>query len=303
MTECLFIDKFLVPTGAKPDSYGNFILTIGQNDVIWSSHVDTIHAKPGKQRVIIRGDYIRIHPEEKNSSCLGADCTSGVWIMLEMIKARVPGTYIFHRDEERGGRGSSFIAKSNCEILKDKKFAIAFDRKGKDSVITHQMTGRCASQVFVDSIIPMLPGKYKADASGTFTDTANYNDLISECTNISVGYYLEHTKEETQSMSHLISLRDHMVKIDLSKLVSDRNISESGQTHYYDYENGYRFSKRYGSLVVEDNEIPNYYGSKSLTMIQLIRRYPEDIEDILETFGYDFFTLKQEIFQARGWEL
>ena len=86
--------------------------------------------------------------------------------MLEMIKASVPGLYIFHRDEEVGGKGSKYISINTPEILKGIQFAIAFDRYGTTSVITEQMGGKCASREFADSIYSFLPGVYLCLNSG-----------------------------------------------------------------------------------------------------------------------------------------
>ena len=42
-TEKAFIKRFIAPLGAKPDNYGNYWLSIGQSNVLWSSHTDTVH--------------------------------------------------------------------------------------------------------------------------------------------------------------------------------------------------------------------------------------------------------------------
>ena len=39
---------------------------------------------------------------------------------------------------------------------------------------------------------------WKTDTGGSFTDTANYTDIIPECTNLSCGYYNAHTQSEYQ---------------------------------------------------------------------------------------------------------
>ena len=74
----------------------------------------------------------------------------------------------------------------------------------------------------------MLPPTYIPDNTGMFTDTAVYVDFIQECTNLSVGYSQEHTINEKQSITHLIALRDKMVKFDWTKLVADRDVKDQG---------------------------------------------------------------------------
>src|SRR5271165_4530176 len=131
--------------------------------------------------------------------------------MLEMIAAGVEGTYVFHRAEERGGLGSYHVSIYEPELLEGIEVAIAFDRKGTSSVITHQLGERCCSERFARGLAAQLaPLPYQADATGVFTDTANYMYQVSECTNISVGYYNEHGPRETLDLVHLKALRDVM---------------------------------------------------------------------------------------------
>jgi hypothetical protein len=226
-TEKRFIAQFITPLGAVHDRIGNLWKVIPMPDgtpsrVMWSCHTDTVHVVPGFQELDIVDGMVAL-AKGSMSNCLGADCTTGVWIMRQMILANVPGTYIFHRQEECGGHGSDDVAKRCDSRLDNIEFAIAFDRKGTRSVITHQMMGNCASKEFVASIIPMLPGVYEADSGGTFTDTANYADMISECTNISVGYYGQHTRTEIQDVEFMYQLAKHMIVFDETQLVAARD--------------------------------------------------------------------------------
>jgi hypothetical protein len=221
-SEMQFITKFVMPLGAKMDKHGNWIVQIGDKpSVLWSSHTDSVHIKDGYQNVDFDGKFITLSVNSK-SNCLGADCAAGVWIMSEMIKAKVPGLYIFHFSEERGCVGSRAIAEKEPSRLAGIQSAIAFDRKGIDSVITHQRQ-RCCSDAFGDSMRAQLPGRYKLDPTGVLTDTKIYMPLVPECTNLSVGYYNEHQPHEALDVGHLIELRNFMLKIDASKFAIERD--------------------------------------------------------------------------------
>ncbi|WP_315740049.1 MULTISPECIES: M28 family peptidase [unclassified Bradyrhizobium] len=222
-TEAEFIERFLMPLGVKKDQFGNHFLIIGEESptVLWSSHTDSVHNRTGYQKVHYDGKFLRL-PEKSKSNCLGADCASGVWIMTEMIKAKVPGLYIFHAAEEIGCIGSSAIAEKNPKFLEGIQVAVAFDRRRTHSVITHQGP-RCCSDTFGNSIAAQLPEGYKLDPTGFLTDTKKYINLVPECSNLSVGYFEEHHPTEKQDVDHLIKLRDHMVKIDQSKFVVERD--------------------------------------------------------------------------------
>jgi hypothetical protein len=205
----LYIDNL---PGCTIDEAGNRIVTVPMANgaaprVLWSSHTDTVHRVEGIQKITY-GDGIISLPTGSTSSCLGADCTVGVWLMRQMILRGAPGLYIFHAAEEVGGYGSSHIATKTPHVISGIDYAIAFDRRGTTSVITHQGGMRCASDEFGRALAVNLGPEFKLDTGGTFTDTANYTDLIPECTNIGVGYFHQHTADEYQDIAHAFDLLD-----------------------------------------------------------------------------------------------
>jgi hypothetical protein len=222
--EKAFIKKHLDSIkGMKRDSYGNRYIKIGKAPVAWSCHTDTVHKQSGSQRIVYNKNkgLIALSQSEKQASCLGADDTAGVWLMLELIRHKKEGLYIFHRAEEIGGLGSDYISKKTPELVDGIQIMIALDRKGTDSIITHQIGGRCASDAFAASVANQLHG-YKADSTGSFTDSANFTGIIPECTNLSVGYESAHSPQESLDYFHLIGLRDSLLALDYSKLTVER---------------------------------------------------------------------------------
>ncbi len=235
-SEDAFIARFLHPLdGLQQDDFGNLSLTIPEPDgsaprILWSSHTDTVHRTPGRQAVVRQGAMVLLRDTAEGrkgaSNCLGADCAAGVWLMREMILAAVPGLYIFHRDEEAGGKGSTWIAANEPERLSGIAFAIAFDRKGYGDVITHQ-GDRTASEAFARSLAAILGGDFRPDDTGLFTDTAMYAGLVGECSNLSVGYFDAHGPRERQDAAFLVTLRDTLVAADWSGLVASRAAGEA----------------------------------------------------------------------------
>jgi hypothetical protein len=225
-TELQFITDYILPTGANTDGFNNYWVTVGdiaRHPVLWSSHTDTVHGTDGKQAV--RVDHVgMVDTAPGVLGCLGADDTVGVWLMLQMIKAKVPGTYVFHRGEERGCLGSGWISSKAPDLLAPYRFAIAFDRKGYTDLITHQRGERCCSEAFANSFIAATPDMdYRPSPNGVYTDTAEYADIIPECTNLSVGYFSQHTQMECTNLRFATRLRDAMLKIDTSTLVAERD--------------------------------------------------------------------------------
>ena len=107
-------------------------------------------------------------------------------------------------------------------MLKNYQFAIAFDRKDIDSIITHQGGSKTASDEFAKLLAEQIGMDHKPDSTGMWTDTKAYVDEIAECTNISVGYYGAHGKTEKLNVDYILKLRDAMCKIDVSKFVATR---------------------------------------------------------------------------------
>ncbi len=235
-------------------------------------------------------------------SIVGADDAAGVWIMREMVLAKKPGLYVFHKDEESGGKGSTYIAEQQPELLDGIKAAIAFDRRGKSDVITHQAGGRCASDDFADSLAKQLGGSYRRSSGGIFTDTANYTDLIGECTNISVGYDDEHTIRETLDIGHIQKVRHAMLNLDESKLVLSRAAGEVdpdwryGGWHDDDQEPTWR--PNHGATPY----VASSYGTQTdyHKMAKLIEDNPKEIADLLEEYGFSLEDLRGEIYQRGG---
>ncbi len=159
-------------------------------------------------------------------SCLGADDGVGVWIMLKMIEAGVPGGYIFHTGEECGGIGSRATLAEHLPILSEYEIALAFDRPHNDEVITHQRGQECASQKCALALCERLNKHgfaYKPSAKGVFTDTANYRKVIPECFNLGVGYDRQHGYQETLDYAHAAALLEALCHVDWDSLPIDRD--------------------------------------------------------------------------------
>lgn len=280
-----FIDKYLrQPHKPIEDGYGNLIIDVGSKpNIVWSSHTDTVHRTSGLQRVAVgkKDGMVRIAPGQKLSNCLGADCTTGVWIMLEMIEAGVAGRYIFHRAEERGMLGSTWLAKNTPERLQGIDAAIAFDRMGTDEVITYQ-GGITASNEFAESMAKALGGSYKPSAKGVYTDTKAYSRLVPECTNIGVGYYRQHSAGEIQDLNHLKWLRDVMVKFDASGLVFKRDPT---------------------AVSNFDNDDYWWWNDETSKYVSLVRRNPATIAAMLQEAGLTYEQLDEMIYKRQRKDL
>ena len=300
-TDEAFIDKFIRPTGVVSDKVGNLVKIIGDSPtVMWSCHTDTVHKKKGFQGIDFKGQYILRKDQFEKKACLGADDTAGVWLMLEMIRAKKEGMYIFHRAEEIGGKGSSHIEKNTPELLDGIKYAIALDRKGTRDVITHQGMMRCCSNEFASSLVDAIGMKYKPDDTGSFTDTDNYTDLVGECTNLSVGYEHAHTSKETLDAGFLMRLRQRLVALDYSKLTEKRKKGEEDPDYHNQWDNWYYKDSRFGwdtsNIIVDDG----YGTAKGDDLDDLVYDYPDVAVKMLKDYGITTSDMRDEIYKQTG---
>jgi hypothetical protein len=244
----------LVATLMRPD--GKLPTTL------FSCHTDTVHHSDGKQKIVYDSNFGHIFldtgKDAPPSNCLGADDGIGVWLMLEMISAKVPGVYVFHRGEEQGGLGSQKMVEKEEDFLLQFQAAVAFDRPRTNEVITHQRGQRCASDKYATTLSERLNAfgfEFKPSNRGVFTDTANYRKLIHECINLGVGYENQHGTQEFQDYAHAVALRDAVCKIDWETLPIDRDCTAADPVGYMG--NGYG---SWGGQDRFDEYLRNKYG-------------------------------------------
>jgi hypothetical protein len=216
----------------KKDVVGNYYTIIGgHTETMFTCHLDTadrtqmttnlFSIKEGEDEIIVTD----------GNSVLGADDKSGTTVMLYMMEHNVPGLYYFFIGEERGGIGSHALADvyESVDYLKDVKRCVSFDRRNYHSIITSQMNTDCCSPEFADALCAAYNANgmsMKPDNTGIYTDSASFLDDIPECTNVSVGYFNEHTGKERQNMTFLAKLCEASIKIDWKSLPTKRSLEE-----------------------------------------------------------------------------
>jgi isopentenyldiphosphate isomerase len=280
VTQREFCKRFLEPVFGAPDPHGNYIMIIGDNPrVAFMSHHDTVHSQAGMQTPYICDDFVYI-----DQDCLGADCTTGIYIMLSMIELGIEGVYVVHAAEEVGCVGSSAIVADNPLWLSHIDIAISFDRFGTTSIITHQMGERTCSDAFARSFSNELGMWHVPDTKGSFTDSNEYRGVISECTNLSVGYYHQHSAKESQDLQYLDSLVEAMAQVDWSKLVVDREPR-------IEYDDSW-FMRGHSSYSKGEE-------SDEDDMYDFVYNNPQFVEDYLESFGISVDDMMEELYNQQ----
>lgn len=319
-----FVKKFLtdkydheVLRGINPrtnqlEPYAVVIDTGHGSRTMFSAHVDTVHGYEGRQIISYDSEMEIIHKPTKHAAqwgdCLGADDGAGIWLLLQMLEAGVPGVYVFHYGEEKGGVGSSGIASDFPDFLRKFDRAIAFDRKGTTDIITHQAGGRCCSDEFAKTLAGELNAvgqklSMAPDNGGIFTDTANYIEVIPECTNISCGYEGAHGPSEYVDVEYLFRLRDALLEIDWEALptVRDPKVKDYGDWGYGNYNT---WGKSSGALDFPAYELESAADEvMQMTFGKLVKwvknSNPEDVAEIIFELTDRIYTMQDEQFYDR----
>lgn len=226
-SEYKLVDK--LPKGLKKDDFGNYYINIGKSSTMFTSHLDTFSVDEVDVRLCQRTDLRDDIIYSDGTTIIGADDKAGVALMCYMIENNVNGLYYFFIGEEKGSIGAKNLKKefNNIEYLKNIKSCVSFDRRGEKSIITMQNGVECCSLDFANGLKEEF-GKsdigLQLDPTGVSTDSAIFTDIISECTNISVGYYNEHTYNEHINMDYLIKLSKSCLRVDWENLPIERNV-------------------------------------------------------------------------------
>jgi len=203
----------------------------------------------------------------KHSNCLGADDTAGVWLALELIKKNVPGTYVFHRDEEIGCGGAQHIVRTRNAWLREFDISIALDRRGTTSLVTAQCGMECCSDEFGAALPKAIGMGHKPDPTGIWTDNVEYLDFIPEIVNLSVGYYGAHTSSEELNPHYLGELSQALAETNFENLPIVRDPSA--------FAGFSSMNKSYSGT------------SNHRLMRELVETYPDEIATLLFEFGFD----------------
>lgn len=291
-----FCSRYLHPIFGHPDKDGNYVLIVGDKpNILYAAHYDSVHKTNGMQKVKVSAGIVTLHPDNE-VECLGADCATGIWLILEMIDAGIQGVYVVHAQEETGCLGSQALVNRLPYWLDSIDAVISFDRKGQSDIITHQMGRRTASDAFANSLADILKLGHKPDDGGAYTDSNEYADTVSECTNLAVGYTGQHSAKEAQDLEYASTLRDALIEADWSQLVFKRD--PSVVEHIYGDDWGYPFrgfqSYSYAPLVEEDRlddyyEIIQDYDNAVAALLADYFQSPYDLLDELQRYGADPF--------------
>jgi hypothetical protein len=235
--------------GAMADEWGNYYLKLGHSSTIFTSHLDDFSKK--QEKVFHKIQDGKIHSD--GTTILGADDKAGVSLMIWMIHHQVPGLYYFFSGEERGSIGSSAVKKNWSHYGYSRM--ISFDKAGYGSIVSHQSLLRTASDEFCHNLSQKFRESgmdFFTDSRGVHTDSALFLDHVPECTNISVGYFGQHTTSEYQDMDYLQKLSQCVLNIPWDELPTHRKIGVKEWTGQYEKSEILSKNKQVEEIISEE---------------------------------------------------
>jgi hypothetical protein len=249
----IWLFNYIKSLGAKPEikDHGCILVELDpKSTVLFSCHTDTVHSKAEsdkneKQQLAFDPIFQHIYLLDKaSSSCLGGDDGVGIFILLEMIKAKKPGKYIFHTGEEVGGLGAKAFTRNNKKYLDDLNQVVAFDRPvyvdSNPEVIIRQGGALCASKEYGEALAAELSKfnferDYQVSEKGIYTDSKEYAFGVPECVNLGCFYNKQHTVNEYVDVGGVMTLLDAALKIDWEKLPVKRVLPTEQQQSFGSY--------------------------------------------------------------------
>ena len=260
--------KYL-PSDLQRDEIGNYYKIIGKSTTMFTCHLDTADRQKSKVNLYTTKKGTDEFIVTGGSTILGADDKAGVTVLLHMMHHNIPGVYYFFIGEERGGIGSHALANvySTIDHLKGLKRCVSFDRRNYYSVITEQLSRQCCSDEFGLALCKELNKtegmKMTIDDTGIYTDSASFVDEIPECTNVSVGYFNEHTVSESQNITFLEILCKSVLNVNWEELPVSRKI---GFDEYMMYKYRHFLSDFKKAVFDQDVKIETMEGKTYIKM-------------------------------------
>ena len=192
------LEKFLQKYYPKVTNHPHYLLAPGSIPIGLVAHMDTVFNLPPSSFYELSEDLLT-SPEGA-----GFDDRAGIFAVIRIIQSGLRPTIIFTCGEEIGGLGAYSLA-ARPDLLSNLNFLIELDRRGaQDAVYYH-----CANTSFMEYI----------ESFGFVRTLGLWSDISILCpicricgVNLSVGYYDEHTFQETLNLREL---RDTIQKVEL----------------------------------------------------------------------------------------
>lgn len=209
--------------------------------VLLSAHMDTVHFNKFPTRVNIIRDGSIWHTG--GTSILGADDKAGIVAALAIAEYTpdTPMKIFFSVGEETGCIGANFAVKHHSSFFRNIEYGLVLDRKGENHILPSQLLETSCSGRFLSKFLEIVMAKNYPFlvVDGSLSDTYILKQIVPNMVNLSVGYELEHTRDEYLNVSTL----DKLVQLYIA-IVEQLDLSQP----FGEFKDN-QFEKYYGALI------------------------------------------------------
>lgn len=218
------------------------------SDIMVTAHMDTVHKEMVRKIKIKKdkkGNHILWSPQG-----IGGDDRCGIWIILNILrKTSLRPTILFCEDEEIGRVGSKKFTKAYPDFAKELRYIIELDRAGNNEAVYYE----CGNEDFYE---------YIEGTTGFVHDYGSYSDITELCekgdiagVNLSVGYYHQHTLEETVNFEEMEN--SYHITLKLLTDTDERRFDHQPIQYTWNKRNVYGWYDNYG--LYDDYEREGVY--------------------------------------------
>lgn len=215
-----------------------FLVARGDIDVALVAHLDTVHRVSNRNCLY----YDPKHMVAWSPNGLGADDRAGVYAIIQLVKMGYRPHIFFTHDEESGAWGAKELIKYDFPF--ETNFIIELDRKGTKEAVFYD----CGNKEFKEKI---LSYGFKL-GYGTFSDISIISPAFDVASvNLGIGYYNEHTKDETLKVKEMW---DTITRV--SVILEEQKgckVKYNYQEVVYNYNRTYTYGGNYNSSYDYDS--------------------------------------------------
>jgi putative aminopeptidase FrvX len=161
-----------------------------------------------KEKQLIRSNKLRI---------LGGDDKCGMAITLQVAKEMIdlPIKIFFSVGEESGCIGVKHAITQHKSFFEDCKYGVTIDRNGGEDLIVAYSGKYNGTLKFLSLVAKqgVLSEIWVRCTTGSVADTTYLREVITDCCNISAGYYNAHTVDEYVNFKEMCQIKDWVKRI------------------------------------------------------------------------------------------
>lgn len=273
----------------KAERMGNNLMITKGKGVrpYYIAHIDQVHDYVPFFQLSIKKGVLTACDGNREQTGVGGDDKCGIYSALLAFNALPNVSCVFVRDEEIGCKGSREIPLTWFD---EASFIIQSDRNNKTYDIISDTNGmRCSSGEFLNAMLGLSVAKANGHKENTGSVT-DIGELASRkvgvsCVNISSGYHLPHSKNETVNLLQLDIATSLMIEAG-RELGHKKWIHKASPLYVPTHNPWQAYTKSHSWDGYDTGWLPKYPMSKENIILSLVSYGYEREWDCLDAMDY-----------------